>query len=229
MNEETERERERETKVLTKEWRQYNRKETIWMLSDWMFQHSIKALQSRAITQDKYLQPAVFISSRSAPSGLGRGPSFQTLTRIHSCNTLMTSSHLHFPLDDTLSLPSAYRYWFATLYDCYMRTVLIPYPLHSACLPILPELFVYCSTVCHHSYYIYMWWNKAERREMHTEFSQGKLREGGRLENLGTEVRIQFKWILKYIEGDGLYWIHLVEYRNRWRAFLNTVMNSRFL
>jgi hypothetical protein len=94
-----------------------------------------------------------------SPSGLGRGPSFQTLTQRHSCNKLMTSSHLLFPLDDTLPLPSADQYWFATMPHCYIWTVLIRYFLHSACLPVLHQLLIPCSIVWHQSYYIFAWWN----------------------------------------------------------------------
>jgi hypothetical protein len=63
---------------------------------------------------------------------------------------------------------------------------------------------------------------------VHTGFWWGHLRERDHSEDLGG-YNIQMD--LQEIGGDGVDWIHLFEKRERerekWRAFLNTVMNSR--
>jgi len=46
------------------------------------------------------------------------------------------------------------------------------------------------------------------------------------MEDLGVDGRIMLKWILKKSAG-GMRWIHLAQDKDRWRAFVNVVMNLR--
>jgi hypothetical protein len=56
----------------------------------------------------------------------------------------------------------------------------------------------------------------------------GNLREGDHLEDGGADGSIILKWILeKWNGGVGLDWIDLAQDRDRWRAFVNAVMNLR--
>ena len=50
-----------------------------------------------------------------------------------------------------------------------------------------------------------------------------KYEEWDHLEDLGLDVRIVLKWILKKWDGG----IGLAQDRNRWRAFVNALMNFR--
>jgi hypothetical protein len=48
----------------------------------------------------------------------------------------------------------------------------------------------------------------------------GDLREGDHVEDVGTDVRIIFK-----IRWGGMDWIDMAQYRDRWQAVVNVVMN----
>jgi hypothetical protein len=61
---------------------------------------------------------------------------------------------------------------------------------------------------------------------VHTGFWWGDLREGDRLGDQGIDARIILKWIFKTWDG-GMDWIELAQYRDRWRALVNAVMNLR--
>ena len=61
---------------------------------------------------------------------------------------------------------------------------------------------------------------------MHTGFKWGNLRAGDHLEDLGVDGRIILERILeKWYEGVD--WIDLAQDTDRWRAFMNAVMNLR--
>jgi hypothetical protein len=64
------------------------------------------------------------------------------------------------------------------------------------------------------------------KREVHTGFWWGDLREGDHVGDPGVDGRITFKWIFKKWDG-GMDWIELAQNRDRWRALVNTVMNLR--
>jgi hypothetical protein len=62
------------------------------------------------------------------------------------------------------------------------------------------------------------------KREVHTGFWWGDLREGDHLGDPGVDGRIILKWILKTWDGD-MDWIELAQDRDRWRVLVNAVMN----
>jgi hypothetical protein len=61
---------------------------------------------------------------------------------------------------------------------------------------------------------------------VHTGFWWGDLREGGHLGDPDVDGRIVLKWIFKKWNA-GMDRIELAQDRNRWRAFVNAVMNLR--
>jgi hypothetical protein len=66
-----------------------------------------------------------------------------------------------------------------------------------------------------------------ERRSSYRGFMWGNLRERVRLEDPGIDERIILKWIYKKLNGESMYWIDLVQNRDRWQAVVNAVMNLR--
>jgi hypothetical protein len=66
-----------------------------------------------------------------------------------------------------------------------------------------------------------------EKKEVHKEFWCGDLREGDHLGDPGVDGKTTFKWIFKKWDGD-MDWIELAQYRDRWWAVVNAVMNLRF-
>jgi hypothetical protein len=54
----------------------------------------------------------------------------------------------------------------------------------------------------------------------------GENREGDHFEDPGIDGRIILKWILEKWDR-GIDWIDLAQERDRWRAFVNAVMNLR--
>jgi hypothetical protein len=67
-------------------------------------------------------------------------------------------------------------------------------------------------------------WHVWGKREVHTGFLWGDLREGDHLGNPGVDGRIILKWILKKWDGT-MDWIELAQDRDRWQALVNAVMN----
>jgi hypothetical protein len=64
------------------------------------------------------------------------------------------------------------------------------------------------------------------KREVHTGFWWGDLREGDNLGYPGVDGRIILKWIFKKWDGV-MDWIELAQDRDRWRAVVKAVMNVR--
>jgi hypothetical protein len=64
------------------------------------------------------------------------------------------------------------------------------------------------------------------KREVHTGFWWGDLREGDHLGDPGEDGRIILKWIFKKLD-EGMDWIELAQDRDRWRTLVNAVMNLR--
>jgi hypothetical protein len=63
-----------------------------------------------------------------------------------------------------------------------------------------------------------------ERRGAYTVLV-GNLREGDHLEDSGVYGRIILKGIFEWLDGGGIDWIDLAQDRDRWRVFVNVVMN----
>jgi hypothetical protein len=53
------------------------------------------------------------------------------------------------------------------------------------------------------------------------------LREGDHLKDPGVEARIILKLIFEKSDVGGMDWIDLFQYRHRWRALVNVVINIR--
>ena len=62
---------------------------------------------------------------------------------------------------------------------------------------------------------------------MYRWFFWGNLRERVHLEDPCVDGRIVLRWIFRKWDVD-MDWIDLAQDRDRWRAFVSTVMNRRF-
>ena len=70
-------------------------------------------------------------------------------------------------------------------------------------------------------------WHVWGNGEVYTGFWWGDLRERDHVEEIGVDGRIILNWILKEFGFGGMEWIDLTRDRDRWRAFVNAVMNLR--
>jgi hypothetical protein len=68
---------------------------------------------------------------------------------------------------------------------------------------------------------------RMERREVHTKFWWGNLREGDHLENPGLDGRMILKLIFEKWDGV-MDWIGMAQESDRCRAVVNAVMNFGF-
>jgi hypothetical protein len=68
-------------------------------------------------------------------------------------------------------------------------------------------------------------WHVWETGEVRTGYGRGDLRKGDDVEDLGVDGEIILKWVFKMWDG-GMDWIDLAQNRGRWRALVNTIMNS---
>jgi hypothetical protein len=67
---------------------------------------------------------------------------------------------------------------------------------------------------------------RGRKREVHTGFWWGDLREGDHFGDPGVDGRMILKWIFKKWD-EGMDWIELAQDRDRWRAVVNAVMILR--
>jgi hypothetical protein len=69
-----------------------------------------------------------------------------------------------------------------------------------------------------------MRWHVWGRREVHTGFWWGNLREGDHLKDSGIDGRIILIWMFR---TGGMDWIDLTQDMDLWRILVNAVMNLR--
>jgi len=65
-----------------------------------------------------------------------------------------------------------------------------------------------------------------ERRGVYTVLV-GYLREREHLEDPGVDWRIKLRWIFRKWDRRGMDWVDLTQDRDRWRAFVNALINLR--
>jgi hypothetical protein len=71
-------------------------------------------------------------------------------------------------------------------------------------------------------------WHAWDIRENNIRFGWKSQNERDNSEDLRIDGRMGSEWILGRLAG-GVEWIQLAQDRDRWRAFVNTVMNLRVL
>jgi hypothetical protein len=71
-------------------------------------------------------------------------------------------------------------------------------------------------------------WHEWERREKCKRFCWESPKERDHLEGQGVDGRMGPEWILRRLAG-GMERIQLTQVRDRWRNFVNAVMNLRVL
>jgi hypothetical protein len=69
-------------------------------------------------------------------------------------------------------------------------------------------------------------WHVWDTGEVHTGFWWENLGGGDHLEDLGIDGGVELKWIFKKWCGE-INLIDLAQYRDRWQAIVNAVMNLR--
>jgi hypothetical protein len=62
---------------------------------------------------------------------------------------------------------------------------------------------------------------------MDTRFWWGNLLQRGHLEDLSVDGTIILKFIFREVGRGGMNWIELAQDRDRWRTFVNALMNLR--
>jgi hypothetical protein len=66
------------------------------------------------------------------------------------------------------------------------------------------------------------------KKEVHTEFWWGNLRERDHLEDPGVGGRVILRWMFRKWKGGCMDWIDVAQDRDRLRALVNVVMKLRF-
>jgi hypothetical protein len=72
-------------------------------------------------------------------------------------------------------------------------------------------------------------WHALDREEKCAGFWWESSKEGDHSVDQGVDGRMGLEWISGILAEGGVEWIHLAQYRDRWRAVVNTVMNLRVL
>jgi len=62
---------------------------------------------------------------------------------------------------------------------------------------------------------------------VYTGFWWGNLRERDHLEDPGVDRWIILRWIFRKWDVGSMNWLRLAQYKDRWRALVNAVMNLR--
>ena len=62
---------------------------------------------------------------------------------------------------------------------------------------------------------------------MYIGFCWGNMRERDHLGETGVDGKIILRWIFRKLDVGIMDWIELAQYRDRWRALVNTAMNHK--